>query len=137
MKCSVHHLATRAYAVTRGPFPQLIDARASVGGSLALKNGCLCCTVNDDLEAAVRTLLQPSTDATIEEGADSPPGFDFLLIETTGIADPAPIVYTVTHAKVASMCYIDSVVTLVSAETVLEHIKELSVRRCVAIPTLA
>src|SRR4029450_2374388 len=46
-----------------------------------VSNGCLCCTVRKDLVQGVQSLLKRG-------------GFDYLLIETTGIADPGPVAQT-------------------------------------------
>ncbi|MCX6978012.1 MAG: GTP-binding protein, partial [Verrucomicrobia bacterium] len=48
---------------------------------LEMSNGCLCCTVRKDLVKGVQNLLKKG-------------GFDYLLIETTGIADPGPVAQT-------------------------------------------
>lgn len=122
---------------------ELIDdsARSSVAGSLSLKNGCVCCTVNDDLQAALKKLVGttgisgaakegkvPSgadaagagsgkaavdTDAAI--GAHTAP-LDYILLETSGVADPAPVVYTVEHGELGESLFVDSVVTVVAAD---------------------
>jgi G3E family GTPase len=52
-----------------------------------LNSGCLCCTVRDDL---VETLDELQS----ERGSGSIPMFNRVVIETTGLADPAPIVHT-------------------------------------------
>ncbi|MGH6873644.1 MAG: CobW family GTP-binding protein, partial [Aestuariivirgaceae bacterium] len=52
-----------------------------------LKSGCLCCTIRGDLRDSVRDLYDRRERGSI-------PAFDRLVIETTGLADPAPIVAT-------------------------------------------
>ena len=77
--------------------------------TVLLANGCICCTVQGDLVNTLRGL-----DRQRAKG-DLPP-FDRVLIETTGLADPVPIVQTVvTDAKLAPHYALDSVVTLVDA----------------------
>ncbi len=77
--------------------------------TVLLANGCICCTVQGDLVSTLRGL-----DRKRLKG-DLPP-FDRVLIETTGLADPVPIVQTViTDAKLAPHYALDSVVTLVDA----------------------
>ena len=49
--------------------------------SCRLNNGCVCCTVRKDLVKGVQKLIKRG-------------GFDYLLIETTGIADPGPVAQT-------------------------------------------
>eukprot|EP00441_Pelagodinium_beii_P006560 CAMPEP_0197705882 /NCGR_PEP_ID=MMETSP1338-20131121/126668_1 /TAXON_ID=43686 ORGANISM="Pelagodinium beii, Strain RCC1491" /NCGR_SAMPLE_ID=MMETSP1338 /ASSEMBLY_ACC=CAM_ASM_000754 /LENGTH=470 /DNA_ID=CAMNT_0043289791 /DNA_START=153 /DNA_END=1562 /DNA_ORIENTATION=- len=51
-----------------------------------LNNGCMCCTVRDDLEGALRNILEACTDRA---------SIDSIIIETTGMADPVPIVRTI------------------------------------------
>lgn len=57
-------------------------------GVLLLESGCICCTIRVDLQQTIRSLL-----ARADEG--SLPQFRRLVIETTGLADPAPIVSTI------------------------------------------
>jgi G3E family GTPase len=52
-----------------------------------LQNGCICCTIRDDLKTALRDLLGRRDRLEIPE-------FDRVVIETTGLADPAPILHT-------------------------------------------
>ena len=55
---------------------------------LELSNGCLCCTVRKDLVKGVQSLVKKG-------------GFDYLLIETTGIADPGPVAQTFLNIPAA------------------------------------
>lgn len=55
--------------------------------AVVLENGCICCTSRDDLKAALLNLLRYRA----ENGR---PLFDRVIIETTGLADPAPIIAT-------------------------------------------
>lgn len=103
-------------------FLQLIDASATVSSSLSLKNGCVCCEVNDDLEGALVELLARRTDSET-----APQAYDYILLETSGIADPAPVIYTIVHGRAAEYCFVDSVVTVVNAET-YASLAETSVR---------
>ena len=57
------------------------------GETVVLQSGCVCCTIRSDLTEAVRELFGK------RERGEVPP-FDRLAIETTGLADPAPIVFT-------------------------------------------
>lgn len=66
-----------------------------------MNNGCLCCTVRGDL---IRTL------GSLMTKADK---FDYILIETTGMADPAPIVQTFfTVPEIGARLRIDGIVTV-------------------------
>ncbi len=55
--------------------------------TVLLSNGCLCCTLRDDLATELRDLLDRRDAAEI-------PSFSRVVVETTGIADPTPIVNT-------------------------------------------
>ncbi len=77
--------------------------------TVLLASGCICCTVRGDLVNTLRDL-----DKQRRQG-DLPP-FDRVLIETTGLADPVPIVQTVViDEKLAPQYQLDSVITLVDA----------------------
>ena len=72
-----------------------------------LNAGCLCCTVRGDLVKALRTLFFRRVRAEI-------PPFERVMIETTGLADPAPILHTLISDPLIGARYrLDGVVTLV------------------------
>lgn len=68
-----------------------------------LSNGCICCTINDGLVEAVYNVLEKTE------------GVDYLVIETTGIADPLPIMLTFLGTELRDLTHLDSVITLVDA----------------------
>lgn len=81
---------------------------------ITMDNGCVCCSVRGDL---VRTLGQ-LTKRRKE--------FDAILLETTGLADPAPIVYTVqTNSKMSENYFIDSIVCLADCKHLGAHLDEV------------
>ena len=61
--------------------------RSVVEGAVVLQNGCVCCTLRTDLQEGLRDLVDGSNAGTFPE-------FDRVVIETTGLADPAPIAQT-------------------------------------------
>ena len=61
-----------------------------------LRNGCVCCSMRDDLSEALRHLLSQRERGTI-------PRFDRVVIETTGLADPAPILHTIVAEPVSAI----------------------------------
>jgi G3E family GTPase len=73
-----------------------------------LSNGCICCTLREDLLLEVKKLT--------EQG-----GFDYILIESTGISEPVPIAQTFTYVDegtgidLASLAKLDCMVTVVDA----------------------
>lgn len=70
-----------------------------------LSNGCICCTINDGLVDAVYRVLER------EER------IDYLVIETTGVADPLPIILTFLGTELRDLTNLDSILTVVDAET--------------------
>ncbi|KPQ32061.1 MAG: CobW family GTP-binding protein [Phormidium sp.] len=70
-----------------------------------LSNGCICCTINDGLVDAVYRVL---------ERGDR---IDYLIIETTGVADPLPIMLTFLGSELRDFTRLDSVLTTIDAET--------------------
>ncbi len=68
-----------------------------------LANGCICCTINQGLVDAVNSIVNRAESV------------DYLVIETTGIADPLPIVQSFTTTELQQVTRIDSVLTVVDA----------------------
>ena len=66
-----------------------------------LNNGCICCTINEDLVDAVYKIL---------EREDK---IDYLVVETTGLADPLPVALTFLGTELRDMTRLDSIVTMV------------------------
>lgn len=71
---------------------------------LELSNGCICCTINDGLVEAVYRILERDDRV------------DYLLIETTGVADPLPIILTFLGSELRDLTRLDAIVTVVDAE---------------------
>lgn len=70
-----------------------------------LSNGCICCTINEGLIEAVKRIL--AREEKVER----------LIIETTGVADPLPIILTFVGSDFRDFTRLDSVITLIDAET--------------------
>jgi G3E family GTPase len=78
-------------------------------GMILLSAGCLCCTVRGDLIATLEDLLRKRDNGRI-------PSFRRVVIETTGLADPAPILHAVLYHPYLSIRYVlQGVVTVVDA----------------------
>ena len=78
-------------------------------GMILLASGCLCCTIRDDLIVTLEDLLR-----RLDNGRVAP--FRRLVIETTGLADPAPVLnILINHPYLAMRFKLDGVVTLVDA----------------------
>lgn len=74
-----------------------------------LANGCLCCAVRTDLQETLRELFTNRRAGSIID-------FDRVVVETTGLADPAPVIQTLATDSMLSAQYrLDGVVTLVDA----------------------
>ena len=71
---------------------------------LQLANGCICCSINDSFVAAVGKILERLDD------------FDYLIVETTGVADPAPVINSLMVSDLADSVRVDGILTLVDAE---------------------
>ena len=76
-----------------------------------MNNGCLCCTVRGDLIRVLNTLLKRKQK------------FDAVLIETTGLADPGPVIQTFfMDEEMKAQLHVDAVVTVVDAKHLLLHL---------------
>lgn len=83
-----------------------------------LANGCLCCSVRTDLQETLRELFG-------ERRAGVIPDFDRVIIETTGLADPAPVIQTLSSDTMLGAQYrLDGVVTLVDAVNALTQLEQ-------------
>ena len=76
---------------------------------IELQNGCICCTIQDDLKTTLLNLLKK-----MEKGDISP--YNHVIIETTGLADPVPIIHTLmTSLDLQRIYSIDGVITVVDS----------------------
>jgi G3E family GTPase len=79
-----------------------------------MNNGCICCTVRGDLIRILGNLLQRKDK------------FDRILIETTGMADPAPVAQTFfMDDELKEACRLDAIITMVDAKHALQHLTEV------------
>ena len=79
------------------------------GAMLVMTSGCLCCSIRGDLIATLEDILRRR-----DNGRIAP--FQRVMIETTGLADPAPVLHTVmAHPYLVLRFRVDGVVTLVDA----------------------
>src|SRR3979490_3394459 len=99
----------RKYAVIINEFGELgIDDQLVVRADeevFEMNNGCICCTVRGDLIRGIGGLMKRSD------------RFDGLIIETTGLADPAPVAQTfLVDEEVKARTKLDAIVTVVDAK---------------------
>ncbi|MGE3361780.1 MAG: GTP-binding protein [Acidimicrobiia bacterium] len=79
-----------------------------------MNNGCICCTVRGDLIRILGTLLKRKD------------RLDRIVVETTGLADPAPVAQTFfVDDEIAAACSLDAIVTMVDAKHALAHLDEV------------
>ena len=80
---------------------------------IEVMNGCICCTVRGDLVVALKKLYNKISQ------------FDAVIIETTGMADPAPVAQTFfVDEAVQEFARLDGIVTLVDAKHIEQHLDE-------------
>jgi G3E family GTPase len=85
--------------------------RESTDETALLGNGCLCCITRSDLQQALRRMV-------IERERGELPDFKRIVIETSGLADPSPILQTfATDRALGEVFAIEALVTVVDAET--------------------
>ena len=107
----------RRYAVIVNEFGEIgIDNDLVVGADeevFEMNNGCVCCTVRGDLIRILDGLMK-------RKGK-----FDAVIVETTGLADPAPVAQTFfMDQDVADAAKLDAVVTVADAKWLLERLKD-------------
>ncbi len=87
---------------------------------IEMNNGCICCTVRGDLVRILADLRQKRTDGAL--------GFERVIIETTGMADPGPVAQTFfMDDSIGEYYLLDSIITLVDAkhaESTLDDFRE-------------
>jgi len=80
---------------------------------IELSSGCICCVVRGDLIRGLRTLLSER------------PDLDGIVIETTGLANPSPVIQTLAIDQViGAQCRLDSVLCVVDAVRILDQLAE-------------
>jgi len=118
-----HH--GKRIAIIENEFGEVgIDDNLVKGGSMAeeeniveMNNGCICCTVRGDLISGLKKLIKNST----KQGK----ALDGVLIETTGLADPAPVAQTFfADDYVQSKYRLDGILTLVDAKHIIQHLDD-------------
>jgi G3E family GTPase len=107
----------RKFAVIVNEFGEIgIDNDLVVGADeevFEMNNGCICCTVRGDLIRIVEGLMK-------RKGK-----FDAIIVETTGLADPAPVAQTFfVDADVQEAARLDAVVTVADAKWLLDRLKD-------------
>ncbi|KAK9052858.1 hypothetical protein SSX86_029488 [Deinandra increscens subsp. villosa] len=85
---------------------------------IMVNNGCLCCTVRGELVTMLLELVKKKRDK-----------FDQIVIETTGLAKPGPVIETFcTDEQISRYVKLDGVVTLVDCKHAMQHLNEVKPR---------
>ena len=82
-----------------------------------LSNGCICCSINDELKDAVERIL------------DRPERMDYIVVETTGLADPLPVAMTFGATELRDQTRLDSIITLIDAENFNDELLHTQIGR--------
>jgi len=107
------------FSVTENKFSEVdidknIQSENDEEDLIEVMNGCICCTVRGDLVVALKNLYK-----RVKQ-------FDGVIIETTGLADPAPVCQTFfIDDDIKEMYNLDSVITVVDAKYILERLAEV------------
>jgi len=81
---------------------------------IEVKNGCICCTVRGDLVKSLANIYERTKGK-----------LDGVIIETTGLADPAPVAQSFfVEESIASKFQIDAILTVVDAKHIVQHLDE-------------
>jgi G3E family GTPase len=83
---------------------ELIVQTDDTNNMVELSNGCICCTINNDLMEAVYNVLERQEQ------------IDYLVVETTGLADPLPVALTFLGSELRDLTRLDSIITVVDSE---------------------
>ena len=84
---------------------------------IQMSNGCVCCTIREDLRTTLTDLAQKRRKGEIE--------FDRVVIETTGLADPGPVAQTFfMDDEIAESYLLDSILTLVDAKHAAQQLND-------------
>lgn len=92
--------------------------RSSADETILLRNGCLCCNVRSDLQNALRVMVSDRNRGTL-------PHFKRIVIETSGLADPGPVLRTFsTDRALGNEFHAEAVIAVVDAATGLSTLEQ-------------
>ena len=84
---------------------------------IQMSNGCICCTIREDLRSTLQELAQKKRKGELD--------FDRVVIETTGLADPGPVAQTFfMDDEIAETYLLDSILTLVDAKHAAQQLND-------------
>merc|ERR1719163_1628283 len=101
-------------ALVKGGAPDTLTTEENI---VEMNNGCICCTVRGDLIQGLKRLVKNSI--------KNEKPLDGVLIETTGLADPAPVAQTFfADDYVQKHLRLDGILTVVDAKHIIQHLDE-------------
>jgi G3E family GTPase len=84
---------------------------------IQMSNGCICCTIREDLRTTLRDLAEKKRKGELD--------FERVVIETTGLADPGPVAQTFfMDDEIAEQYLLDSILTLVDAKHAAQQLND-------------
>ena len=84
---------------------------------IQMSNGCICCTIREDLRTTLRDLAEKKRKGELD--------FERIVIETTGLADPGPVAQTFfMDDEIAEQYVLDSILTLVDAKHAVNQLND-------------
>jgi G3E family GTPase len=112
----------KKFAIIENEFGEIpIDNELVIGaddGIFEMSNGCVCCSLNDELINILIKLIK------------RPQKINHLIVETTGVADPAPVIMNfISDSNIKSLFRLDAVITLADAQFIEQQIENESVVR--------
>lgn len=112
----------KKFAIIENEFGEVpIDNELVIGaddGIFEMSNGCVCCSLNDELINILIKLIK------------RPQKINHLIVETTGVADPAPVIMNfLSDSNIKSLFRLDAVITLADAQFIEQQIENESVTK--------
>ena len=89
----------------------ILDIEKEMDNTVSLTNGCICCTLSEDFVESIQELME------------RPEEIDYIIVEASGVSDPAAIVLSILSSGIRDLIRLENIITLVDAEHVFELAK--------------
>lgn len=86
----------------------ILDIENEVDNTVSLSNGCICCSLSEDFVESIQELME------------RPEEIDHIIVEASGVSDPAAIVLSIISSGIRDLIRLENIITLVDAENVIE-----------------
>jgi G3E family GTPase len=96
--------------------------KEEAAGVIVLKNGCMCCTTDNSGASELERVLDRLVELQSGPHVSSVKEIDYILIETSGLADPSPILQTFFRKELQERFALDGVVAVVDAKHIAMHL---------------